>query len=193
MSKAAATATARPGTLAEVEAAVWRELQAAVKNKQHPWRVAVLATVQAAADGVRPEARSVILRHLDEATQTLLIYTDSRSAKVRQAQQRPQGVLVMWSPLLAWQLRLNVALQLRSSGLQVSSRWAQLKLTPAAQDYMSPLAPGSPLSAPQPERSSRDYFAILEAQVKSADWLELHPDGHRRARFDAEGARWITP
>jgi hypothetical protein len=149
---------------------------------------------------VQPEARTVVLRDLqnerDRDARRLLVYTDARSAKAQQAGRRPQGVLVLWSPALGWQLRLHVALVLHTSGLQVSSRWAQLKLTPSAQDYLSPLPPGAPLAdagAAAPDRDSRGHFAVLECQVRSTDWLELHRDGHRRARFDADGARWLTP
>ncbi len=194
---------AAPGrlqALPEIEAALWRELSRAVRDRHHAWRVATLATVAAAADGVQPEARTVVLRQcefdLDRGIRRLLVYTDARSAKAQQAERRPQGVLVVWSSALGWQLRLNVALVLHTSGLQVSSRWAQLKLTPAAQDYLSPLPPGTPLegaAVPPPDRDSRGHFAVLECQVQSTDWLELHRDGHRRARFDADGARWIAP
>ena len=31
------------------------------------------------------------------------------------------------------------------------------------------------------------------AQVQAVDWLELHAQGQRRARFDATGSAWITP
>jgi pyridoxamine 5'-phosphate oxidase len=185
--------------LPQIEAALWRELSRAVRDRHHAWRVATLATVAASADGVQPEARSVVLRDCDPDARRLLVYTDARSAKAQQAERRPQGVLVLWSAALGWQLRLNVALVLHTSGLQVSSRWAQLKLTPAAQDYLSPLPPGTPLAdtpaahATTPERDSRGHFAVLECQVQSTDWLELHREGHRRARFDGDGARWIAP
>ncbi len=182
--------------LPDIEAALWRELSRAVRDRHHAWRCATLATVSAQADGVQPEARTVVLRDCDHDARRLLVYTDARSAKAQQAERRPQGVLVVWSPALGWQLRLHVALVLHTSGLQVSSRWAQLKLTPAAQDYLSPLPPGTPLDATapaQPERGSREHFAVLECQVQSTDWLELHRDGHRRARFDADGARWLAP
>jgi hypothetical protein len=70
-------------------------------------------------------------------------------------------------------------------------------MTPAAQDYLSPLPPGSPLAPgaapPLPERGSREHFAVLTAEVLALDWLELHALGHRRAVFDAAGARWVTP
>jgi hypothetical protein len=185
--------------LPQIEAALWRELSRAVRDRHHAWRVATLATVAASADGVQPEARSVVLRDCDRDARRLLVYTDARSAKAQQAERRPQGVLVLWSAALGWQLRLNVALVLHTGGLQVSSRWAQLKLKPAAQDYLSPLPPGTPLAdtpaahATTPERDSRGHFAVLECQVQSTDWLELHREGHRRARFDGNGACWIAP
>lgn len=182
-------ATARLDQLSQIEAAVWRELAVAVGSKQHAWRVAVLATLA----GDAADARSVVLRDFEAQTQTLLMYTDSRSPKAMQAAAQPQGTLVLWSPELGWQLRLKVILTLQTSGLQVSSRWARLKLTPAAQDYLSPCPPGTPLETPDPVRESREYFAVLEAQILSVDWLELHASGHRRARFDASGAVWLTP
>jgi hypothetical protein len=180
-------------TLADIEAAVWLELARAVRDKTHGWRLAVLAT--ASGDGA--DARSLVLRDLDGPARTLLAYTDPRSPKSQQLASHPLGTLVVWSPALCWQLRLRVRLELHTSGLTVSSRWAQLQLTPAAQDYLSPLPPGSPLpgagARPAPERSSREHFAVLAAQVLAVDWLELHALGHRRAVFDDAGARWVAP
>ena len=186
-----APAAARPQSLAEVEAGVWRELAQAVRDTHHAWRVAVLATV----DGDAADARSVVLRDLDAPARTLLMYTDARSPKAAQLAAHPHGTLVLWSATLGWQLRLRVALSLETSGLRVSSRWARLKLTPAAQDYLSPLPPGAPLDAQPaaPQRQSREHFAVLAAEVQSVDWLDLHPDGHRRALFSAAGAAWVTP
>ena len=183
--------------LADIEAALWRELAQAVRDKQHAWRVAVLATV----DGQSADARSVVLRDVDAATRTLLMYTDARSPKAAQLAAHPEGTLVLWSAALGWQLRLKVALTLETSGLRVSSRWARLKLTPAAQDYLSPLPPGAVIGAatstafgePTPERKSRDHFAVIAAQVQSVDWLDLHRDGHRRALFSAAGSAWLAP
>ncbi len=182
----------RLGSLDEIEAALWQQLALAVRDKQHAWRTPVLATVD--AEGA--DARTVILRDVDANARTLLFYTDARSAKAQQISASPPGTfgtLVMWSPALGWQLRLRVVLSVETSGLRVTSRWARLKLTPAAQDYLSPLPPGSAVDAPAPARESREHFAVLAASVQSVDWLELHAQGHRRARFDAAGARWVTP
>ena len=120
---------------------------------------------------------------------------DARSAKVLQVRAQPQGVLVFWSTRLSWQLRLRVALTVHTDGPAVDSRWAQLKGSPAAQDYLSPRAPGTPLG-PTPgsaQALARHHFALVVAQVKSIDWLELHRGQHRRAAFDAAGSRWLVP
>jgi pyridoxamine 5'-phosphate oxidase len=184
------TAATRSG-LVDIEHAVWRELMQACRNREHAWRSACLATVD--ADGL-PDARTVVLREADPDGRHLAFFTDARSPKVAQMQQRPEGVLVLWSAALGWQLRIKVALVVHTSGLAVSSRWAQLKMTPAAHDYLSPLAPGSTLAQRPIERESRDYFAMVRAQVRQIDWLELAPTAHRRALFPTgEPARWVQP
>lgn len=140
------------------------------------------------------DARSVVLRDVDAIARELLFYTDSRSPKVGQMREHPMGTLLLWSAPLGWQLRLRVELTLHTSGLVVSSRWARLKMTPSAQDYLSPLPPGSQLTAPAyPERATREHFAVVHARVLAVDWLELGASGQRRARFDDHGARWVVP
>ncbi len=186
---------ARREDLADIEATVWRELGRAVRDKHHGWRVGVLASF----DGTQADARSVVLRDLDARSRTLLIFTDARSPKAAQIEAHPRGTLVLWSEPLGWQLRLRVRLSLETSGLAVSSRWARLKMAPGAHDYLSPLPPGSEVAGPQaphrspPARESRDFFAVLNAEIGAVDWLELHELGHRRALFDPEGRRWLTP
>ena len=186
-------AAARLTDLQEIEAAIWAELARAMVSKGHAWRVGVLAT----RDGDGADARSVVLREVDAGPRTLLLYTDARSPKAAQIQAHPAGTLVLWSKELAWQLRLRVALGLQTEGLAVMSRWARLKLTPSAQDYLSPLPPGSTLEQAdgqaQPANENREHFAVVTAVVQSIDWLELDARGHRRAVFEAGTARWVTP
>lgn len=179
----------RLDSLPAIESTLWSELQRAPRERGHPWRLAVLATT----DGQAADARTVVLREVDAVRRELVFYTDSRSPKVRQMQAHPQGTLVLWSAALSWQLRLRVQLGIETSGLAVSSRWARLKMSPAAQDYLSPLTPGSPLDAAAPERGTRDFFGVVTARVDDIDWLELHADGHRRARFSADGTQWLSP
>ncbi len=183
----------RLASLPEIEAALWQELSRVATDRQHPWRTPVLATT----DGDIGDARTVLVREVSTDEKLINIYTDQRAGKVAQLRAHPVGTLVMWSPTLGWQLRCRVRLTLETAGLAVASRWARIKLSPAAQDYLSPLPPGSELpEAPVPsgqDRAALPYFAVVEAKVLSIDWLELHADGHRRALFSGEEARWLQP
>ena len=181
--------------LDDLQRAVWQELQAAVRDKHHAWRTPVLATTTLIDGELTADARTVVLRELDLASRQLLIFTDTRSAKAQQLRLHPRGSLVMWSARLGWQLRCRVRLSLAEDGLAVSSRWSRLKLSPAALDYLSPLAPGTPLDpALKPTGlAPREAFAIITADIDHMDWLELHPEGHRRAAFTATGAHWLQP
>jgi pyridoxamine 5'-phosphate oxidase len=184
--------TARLDSLHEIESACWAQMEQACRERDHAWRTMALAT----RDGDRADARTVVLREASRSAGTLLFYADDRSPKLDQLRRHPKGTLLLWSPALGWQLRLRVHLKPVPDGLDVTSRWARLQLTPAAQDYLSPLAPGQALQADVPSttgRAARDYFAVVSAQLEALDWLELHAEGHRRAVFDARGARWVQP
>lgn len=193
----------RPQHLEEIEQCIWSELESCVMPRSrlrepdersaseapHEWRVAVLATVD---DGL-PDARSIVLREIDAPERRLIFYTDARSPKVRQIEATPQGTLMFWSPSLGWQLRMHVRLAVETSGLAVSSRWARLQTTAGADDYLAARAPGSPLDAPLADLGTRSHFAMIEAMAETIDWLELHPEGHRRAQFGSLGAKWLQP
>ena len=180
---------ARIESLGLLHRACWQELERATREREHGWRALTLATV----DGDHADARIVILREADASAQCLRFYTDARSRKVGQARARPLGTLLAWCPRLSWQLRLRVRLQVDTAGPSVRTRWSQLRLTPSAQDYMSPLAPGTPLAGGAGTPDTEAHFAIVEAAIVSMDWLELHTEGHRRAVFDAQGERWVQP
>ena len=172
-----------------VETACWQELERAAREREHGWRIMTLATVE----GEQAHARSITLRGADTAARRLVFYTDDRSPKLAQLQRNPLGTLLAWCPQLSWQVRLQVRLVQETDAALVGERWARLRMTPAAQDYLSPMAPGEPLTHPGQERGSREHFSIVNAEVMSLDWLELHPEGHRRALFSTGGPQWVQP
>ncbi len=172
-----------------VELSCWQQLERAAAERDHAWRTLTLATT----DGEAGLARTVVLREVDASARMLRFYTDVRSAKVAQIAAHPLGTLLAWSAALGWQLRLRCRLAVDHGGLAAASRWARLRLTPAAQDYLSPLAPGSEIGTHQAGPAPREHFAVVSAGVEAMDWLELHADGHRRALFDARGPRWVQP
>jgi pyridoxamine 5'-phosphate oxidase len=181
-----------PRTLDEIVAALWSELSRASHDKHHAWRTPALAT--AAADGV--DARTVVLREVDAAAQTLRLFSDARAAKVGQLRAVPRALLLMWSPQRSWQLRLSVHVTAQTEGPEVAARWARVKDSPTAQDYLSAQAPGADVHGRTPaaiDAPPAHFFAVLNAQVLAIDWLELGRSGHRRACFDHQGARWLVP
>lgn len=194
--------TARLQELDEIEQSIWNELENCVAVRPrlaagepqtsappHEWRVAVLATL----DGEQVDARSIVLREVDAAERRLIFYTDARSPKVRQIEASPKGTLIFYSRELGWQLRMQVQLAVETTGLAVSSRWTKLQTSAGARDYLSVTAPGRPLDAPLSELGMRGHFAMIEAMADTVDWLELHPDGHRRAILGPDGGRWVQP
>lgn len=177
-------------TLPELHTQIWQELERACAERGHGWRTPVLAT----RDAEGADARTVVLREVEAEAGLLRLYTDARSPKVAQIAAHAQGTLVAWCPSLQWQLRARLRLSVETDGLAVSSRWTQLRLRPQAQDYLSPLPPGTPLEAAPPSPiAERGHFALVSAEVLSLDWLGLRSEGHRRARFGPEGSRWLTP
>lgn len=194
--------TTRLQELDEIETSIWSELERSVAARPraepdepvadeppHEWRVAVLATV----DDGQADARSLVLREVDAAERRLVFYTDARSPKVRQIEQSPQGTLIFYSRKLGQQLRMQVRLNVETDGLAVSSRWARLQTSAGARDYQSVAAPGRPLDAPLSELGVRGHFAMIEAMAETVDWLELRPEGHRRALLGSNGSRWVQP
>ena len=184
------TPTARIDSLHLLETACWQELERAVGDRQHDWRLMTVATV----DGEAADARTVVLREARRATRTLRFYSDARAPKVRQLARNPLGTLLLWSNRLGWQLRVRVRMHVATGDAETSPHWARVRLTPNARDYLSFYAPGSELpSALSATPAAREHFAIVTADVLWFDWLELHPDGSRRARFEPGGARWLQP
>lgn len=195
MSAEPPAADTQPPRLAElpaIEAAIWQQLARACHDRHHAWRTPALATVD--AEGL-PQARTVVLREVEAAPRRLWIYSDARAAKVVQLAGQPQAMLLAWSSRLSWQLRLRLRVTLHTGGLALASRWARVKLAPSVGDYLSARAPGLPLDGAAPALLPEDRapFAALEAEVLAIDWLELHREGHRRARFEGHDACWLQP
>ena len=179
--------------LGDIEDALWSELESSVAPRaggvaQHEWRVAVLAT----PDDDSAQAL-LVLREVDARERQLVFYIDARSPEVHRISHAPQGTLIVRSPALGWQMRMQVLLAVETSGLAVSSRWARLQTAAGAADYRSARAPGSVLDAPLADLGTRSHFAMITALVASIDWLELAPEGPRRALFGAGGPQWLQP
>jgi pyridoxamine 5'-phosphate oxidase len=175
----------------EIQQRIWTELGRATQDRHHAWRTPVLATIGANAT---PAARTVVLREVDSSLFNLRFYTDSRSTKVADLTSQPRASLVFWSKRLSWQLRVQVSFTIHTAGQVVDSVWSRVSQSATAADYLSTLAPGTPVSAPLPELvPNKHHLAVMSAVVDEIDWLELAKGGHRRARFNSESWEWLVP
>jgi hypothetical protein len=118
------------------------------------------------------------------------IFTDARSPKVTEIGDTSNAVFVFWSTKLSWQIRVRVDISVLTTGPVVAALWDRVKQSASAGDYLSPSAPGSLLSSDASEPVEIGYvepnFAVLNAQVREIDWLELARTGHRRARLTSD-------
>lgn len=177
----------------DIRQRIWKELGRASKDRHHAWRYPVLASV--GRDGMA-NARTVVLRDVDTASQTLRIYTDARSPKVGELVSAPHAVFVFWSAQLNWQLRVRVAVSVETDRSKVDTYWQKIQQSAAVADYMGFAVPGSPYQETHggaAADNSVNHFALLNANILEIDWLELGRSGHRRARLLADSWQWLTP
>jgi pyridoxamine 5'-phosphate oxidase len=159
---------------------IWSQLLAALQTQRHTWRLPMLATID--ANGL-PQARTVVLREVDQDAQVLTIYSDVRSPKVTQLRAKPRASLVFWSEALNWQLRVDVSATVDDDSTARDAVWAQVKDLPAAADYLSINAPGSPLLSVSAGQANEHALCLLHFNVLSMDWLSLNRSGHQRAQL----------
>jgi pyridoxamine 5'-phosphate oxidase len=177
----------------DIRQQVWRELEKAVHNRHHDWRTPVMATVSS-DDSVN--ARTVVLRQVDQLNQSLMIYTDQRSLKVREIIKQPKAVFAFWSKRLNWQLRVDVEVSVMSDLKILNTLWETVRDSPSAMDYLGTQAPGTSLTkviAGQESAIELHHFTVLTAVVKKIDWLELSREGHRRALITPDSWEWLAP
>lgn len=167
--------------------ACWQELARAADARDHEWHTMVLAT----SDGAEPDARTVVLRGVDRARGELLFYSDARSRKVAQMARQPRACLVAWSPRLQWQLRLRVDLRPDLGGREASSHWARLHGITGRSDFLADPTAACPQLPLEPSRAPLDHFAVITAQVRRMEWLELHASGHRAAVLSDDVLQWV--
>ena len=177
----------------EIRQQVWRELEKACLDRHHAWRTPVMATTSS-DDSVN--ARTVVLRKVDRFNQSLMIFTDQRSLKVREIIKQPKAVFAFWSPRLNWHLRVEVEVSVMKDLTMLNTLWQTIKDSPSVMDYLHAQAPGTALAKAttgQAPATENNQFAVLTAAVIKIDWLELSREGHRRAKITNDNWEWLVP
>ncbi|MFK8029314.1 MAG: pyridoxamine 5'-phosphate oxidase family protein [Gammaproteobacteria bacterium] len=159
------------------------------------FRFPVLAT--ATTDAV--DARVLVLRRADEASQTLEFHTDVRSAKVGQLDGNKQAIWVFYDHTSKLQVRVRTTAEVGCDEL-ANARWLELN-DHTKRAYAQLLAPGTPVdelhnAAPcshvENVETGRPNFAVVVCTVSEIEWLLLSRAGHRRALSKLSGTEWST-
>lgn len=175
----------------------WQQLEKASKENNHPWRLPVIANLT----GSQVSQRTVVLRKVSQKERHLRFYTDNRTAKVRQ---KDENLSFSW---LFYSTFNQIQLRVQSEGMVVSTEesdriWEKLPVY-ARSAYASTKPPGTIITRPNDALpagfftktamqtdSTRANFMAIDNQVKELEFLQLHREGHRRARFVWRDGQW---
>ena len=177
------------------ERACWRAMARGSADRRSPFHTPVLANV--AADG-RPEARTLVLRGVDEAARTLRFHSDLRAAKVAALRLRPDVSVLFYDKTAKLQVRARGLARVETVTDDVgASAWDQTRSF-SRKCYRTEPTPGSAIAFGdhygQPDRDDEgaEAFGVIIISVKETEALFLASQGHRRARFGHERT-WLVP
>lgn len=189
-----------------VDEAAWEALAAAATHPQAAFRYLNLCTVDA---GIRPQARMVVLRVVDQKRRMLEIHTDIRSPKWQELLVNPQAALLGFCPLTRIQLRLQGSVKLHwpesdhaNAAWETLSVWTRRTYNGGPPGDQLAFGTGSPpitaltggLGA-----DGKSHFGVIVFQAHILDWSELRQQDNRRAHFsyDESGSvaqcQWTNP
>ena len=190
-------------TLHEIEQDIWRRLSDG--NSAFRWGALATQTAQA------PRLRMVVVRKVLPQEQTLLFYTDIRSAKVAELMAHPAVGWLFYDDASKIQIRLEATATLHTDDALADVSWQNTSLT-SRREYLSTLPPSAPVAEPlsglpeevlqkelTPEESEkgRANFMVVASRIHTIDWLHLDRQGHQRAQFSYAGngtsAHWVIP
>lgn len=181
----------------------WSQLANAPNQRRHSWRTAVVANLV----GQRVLQRTVVLRKAIASKRILRFYTDIRSTKIQPLPNNGSFSWLFYDPRRQIQLRLQTEASL-IQGDDAAEIWERVN-PHTLKDYASISAPGTvfdgenELLHPPNEKElflrARENFVVVDCLAAEIEFLQLHRDGHRRARFTWEETKgqwdacWLVP
>jgi hypothetical protein len=183
-----------PDKILRVE--IWQRLAEAVRGEDPDWKTAWVSSQR--ADG-GPALRMMVLRAANEEKRELVFFTDSRSPKWSQLDEKgSEAELGFWSPERKVQLRCRGDVTLHENNEMAQNYRAQVP-SQGASDYTAAQAPGTGIASPEEGWQTQDdwHFGVLVVTVTRLDWLQLDRAGHQRACFhwqrDCWASEWVQP
>jgi pyridoxine/pyridoxamine 5'-phosphate oxidase len=170
----------------------WQRLARALEQRSDPWRTPAIATLS----GTEAALRTVVLRAVNTESRELMLHTDARSAKAGELLATPRLAWLFWDSDSKEQLRCSGTTSLHVEDTVAEAHWHDLPTTSRA-NYRQSSAPGTPVGgrsslplARDDDQAAFSRFLVVRCQLETMDWLQLHPEGHRRARLTWSAPRW---
>ena len=192
----------------EIESFLWRQLEQALTESGHGWKLPILGSTSATGS----ELRIVVLRNVDAASHSFLVHTDWRSPKIEQLRNDASATWLFYDSRIQIQLRIKSKVSLHFDDDIADREWNAARLS-SRRCYLAPAAPGASASTrsvnlpdelttrlptEQEVTAGRKHFAVIRSQVLAIDWLLLKRDGNLRAEFvyaedGGLNSRWLEP
>jgi len=172
---------------------VLHELHRGALDPKHPFRFLTLATSGAQF----PQVRTVVLRQLS-STMEFLVYTDVRTAKVRDLLETPRVSLLFYHPKKQVQVRVKAIATLHVEDALAQEHWKRVP-EKRQSEYKSGLVPGTSIETPDlgwETQSESAYFSVLKFSPLSIEVLQLAREGHLRLQFELAAGwqgTWLVP
>ena len=190
--------------LAEKEAnilkSIWDELNLSLTVSGHPFHIFSVSTVEKN----KPDSRNVVLRSLDKKNNSITFHTDKRSSKIKQFSNNKNVCALFYDQPNKIQIRIHGEINLVTNKDEINSKWSKLQYM-SKLCYINKFSPGDLLSNPKEYVSENppadlvdngvENFAIVNININSFDWLNLHHQGHERLIIDFKnsGSKWVSP
>ncbi len=187
-------------TLDDVIADILERLSDAASNRKSPMHVPAVASADA---GVR----TMVLRDFDRDAMTLRFHSDARSPKIAAFEEDPRCGVLLYDKAANVQLRVRGMARVERHGPVADAAW-EAGTNFARRCYLAPVPPGTEADGPSPnlpedvldeepsderlDAEARENFGVLIVAIEEVDWLYLSHDGHKRAVWNGEEARWLA-
>ena len=182
--------------LCETLSFAWQLIEQGVTDRNTMAHTPVLSTVGPSDE---PKSRSMVLRDARRVDRMLLFYSDSRSWKIEEIISNPMASVLFYEMSKKIQVRMVCILSVHMANEYSKKRWDNVQKT-SRISYQSALPPGARIENPatlEYQDEGERNFAVLEAEIRSLEWLYLSSRGNRRALFQwdkgIETSSWLVP
>ncbi|MDO6820517.1 pyridoxamine 5'-phosphate oxidase family protein [Zobellia sp. 1_MG-2023] len=170
------------------------EIKKGIAERRHPFRFFTLATMGKSGT---PSQRTVVFRHFNDNL-SLVFYTDKRSQKVKDIENKADVSLLFYHPENLLQIVIKGKASKITKPEILKEYWSAVPDS-NKKDYTTQVAPGSIIKAPDTITylDDRNHFCAIEIVPDTIEYLKLKRPNHIRVLFSKTDASWegefLTP